>query len=180
MNTTDTEENDFQELNYVPFTYKNKTFYEVKNIDNSQLVYKNAVVYCPYGLDFDFEKYNIKLMLDMKQLNSIDIHNFIKKVELRNAKFLELDEKLYKTSFSIRRNSNYPIIKALIHTKDKKPFINIEYSNTEDHLKTIFDFPKKCKIKCDLIMGKIWTKDRAKKDKAGMTIYINNIKVIDY
>jgi hypothetical protein len=72
------------------------------------------------------------------------------------------------------------LFKTIINTKNKTPYVNISFENDNNNqAKTIFDLEKRSKISCDLIMGNVWKKPRARKNKGGMTIYINNINVLE-
>lgn len=173
-------QNDFDKVIYKPFDHNNNTLYDIRHDNNNRLIYKNAIVYIPYGLDFDYEKYNIKCMLDLNNNDSIDIYNYIKRIEIRNMDFLELNKEQYKSALYVQRNKNNPLFKTIINTKNKIPYVDISFENDNNNqAKTIFDLEKRSRISCDLIMGNVWKKPRAKKNKGGMTIYINNIRVLE-
>lgn len=170
--------NDFNEIVYKPFEHNDQTFYEVRHPNNQRLIYRKAILEAPFGLDHDFGKYNIKCMLNLKDLDNIDLYNFIKRVEIRNMKFLELNEDQYKSSLYIRRNKNKPLFKSFILTRNGKPYVDITFDGDKD-VKTIFDFERNSKIECDIIMGTLWKNMKKKKNKGGMSIYISNIKVFE-
>ena len=169
--------NDFKQVVYRPYEFNGQTFYEPRHPNNQRLIYRKAVLEAPFGLDNDFDKYNIKCMLNLKDNDNIDLYNFIKRIEMRNMKYLDVDEEKYKSALYIRRNKNKPIFKAFILTRNKKPYVDIMFDNEKD-VKTIYDLERNSKIECDIIMGSVWKNPKAKKNKAGMSIHINNIRVI--
>ena len=169
--------NDFDKVIYEPFEYNNQIFYDIRHPIKQRLIYRNAIIDTPYGLDFDYDKYNIKCRLNLKDNDSIDIYNYIKRIEIRNMKFLELNENQYKSALYIQRNKNKPLFKSMILTKNKKPYIDITFENDKE-AKTIFDLETRSRISCDLIMGNVWKNSKARKNKGGMTIYISNIHVL--
>ena len=98
---------------------------------------------------------------------------------IKNMEFLDLNKEQYKSALYVQRNKNNPLFKTIINTKNKIPYVDITFNDDNNQAKTIFDLEKRSRISCDLIMGNVWKKERAKKNKGGMTIYINNIKVLE-
>ena len=156
-------QNDFNKVIYKPFEHNNNTLYDIRHDNNNRLIYKNAIVYVPYGLDFDYDKYNIKCMLDLKNNDSINIYNYIKRIEIRNMDFLELNKEQYKSALYVQRNKNNPLFKTIINTKNKIPYVDITFDNDNSQAKTIFELEKRSRISCDLIMGNVWKNQEQKK-----------------
>ena len=81
-------------------------------------------------------------MLDLKNNDSINIYNYIKRIEIRNMDFLELNKEQYKSALYVQRNKNNPLFKTIINTKNKIPYVDITFDNDNSQAKTIFELEK--------------------------------------
>lgn len=162
-------------ISKLKFQSKDKKFYNLR-IGRNKLKYKIKNVLCPFGLENEYNNNIIKIELNNENENHI---NFIKLVNDLNDKIIqdfEAKDNEIKNNFRLR-NDKF-VFNCRLKKFKNNILVNIKYNNSEDYLKTIYDFNKMSTIDAELELDNLWDfRENEQDNKLGYLININSIIV---
>ena len=162
-------------ISKLKFQSKDKKFFNLR-IGRNKLKYKIKNVLCPFGLENEYNNNIIKIELNNENENHI---NFIKLVNDLNDKIIEdfeAKDNEIKNNFRLR-NDKF-VFNCRLKKFKNNILVNIKYNNSEDYLKTIYDFNKMSIIDAELELDNLWDfRENEQDNKLGYLININSIIV---
>ena len=162
-------------ISKLKFQSKDKKFFNLR-IGRNKLKYKIKNVLCPFGLENEYNNNIIKIELNNENENHI---NFIKLVNDLNDKIIEdfeAKDNEIKNNFRLR-NDKF-VFNCRLKKFKNNIIANIKYNNSEDYLKTIYDFNKMSIIDAELELDNLWDfRENEQDNKLGYLININSIIV---
>tara|TARA_A100001015_G_C14893291_1_gene673310 strand:+ start:12 stop:509 length:498 start_codon:yes stop_codon:yes gene_type:complete len=163
------------DINKIKFITKDNKFYNIRNGKN-KLKYKIKNVYCPFGLENEYNNDIIKIELDNNNDNNIKFIELISNLKKKLIENFNCDENEIKDNFRIRKDKY--IFNCRLKKYKNNINVNINYNNKNDYLNTIYDFKQNSFIDAEIEIDSIWDfRDNNKDNKMGYIIYLNNIEV---
>ena len=172
------------DINKLDFIKNNDNIYQLFH-DGKPLKFWTPVIEAPFGVDHEYNKYLIKLEINENESNKyFSEHIYFKKILLHIEKLVKkkmgIDDIEFKSILKTRANKG-ELVECRIKTLKKNIMTEIEYTDKEtNYLKTIFDMPKNSWVTAQIEIYGVWDyriKDVKDKNKVGLILYINKIKL---
>lgn len=151
-------------------------------------------LYVPFGVDENFGKYTIQLVVDKDTPQHINMKKIIEKVEKVLIKKLKLKPGELKSIFRRKMGDNDMLDIRLKQIKGKM-ICEYEYENKKDnYLKTIYDMDKESRVKAYIEIHGYWDyrnkleeddsvnkelKQHLEENKVGLIVNILKLKILD-
>ncbi len=143
-------------------------------------------LFVPFGVDDNFGKHTIQLVVDKDTPQHINLKKIIEKVEKVLIKRLKLKEGELKSIFR-RRMGDFDMLDVRLKQIKSKIITEYEYENKKDnYLKTIYDMDKESRVKVFIEIHGFWDyRDNNKEleekqeNKVGLIVNILKMKILD-
>ncbi len=143
-------------------------------------------LFVPFGIDDNFGKHTIQLVVDKDTPQHINLKKIIEKVEKVLIKRLKLKEGELKSVFRRKMGDNDMLDVRLKQIKSKM-ITEYEYENKKDnYLKTIYDMDKESRVKVFIEIHGYWDyrnnseeMEEKQENKVGLIVNILKMKILD-
>ncbi len=147
-------------------------------------------LYVPFGIDENFGKYTIQLVVDKDTPQHINLKKIIEKVEKTLIKKLKLKKGELKSIFR-RKMGDFDMLDIRLKQIKGKMITEYEFENKKDnYLKTIYEMEKESRVKVLLEVHGFWdyrkkneelieNSELIEENKIGLIVNILKMKILD-
>ncbi len=143
-------------------------------------------LFVPFGVDDNFGKHTIQLVIDKDTPQHINLKKIIEKVEKVLIKRLKLKEGELKSVFR-RKMGDFDMLDVRLKQIKGKMITEYEYENKKDnYLKTIYDMDKESRVKVFIEVHGYWDyrdykeeSEDIQENKVGLIVNILKMKILD-
>ncbi len=148
-------------------------------------------LYVPFGIDENFGKHTVQLVVDKDSPQHINLKKIIEKVEKVLIKRLKLKQGELKSIFR-RKMGDFDMLDIRLKQIKGKLILDYEYENKKDnYLKTIYDMEKESRVKVFLEIHGFWDyrqnninednnqEVNSNENKVGLIVNILKMKILD-
>ncbi len=147
-------------------------------------------LFVPFGIDENFGKHTIQLVVDKDTPQHINLKKIIEKVEKVLIKRLKLKNGELKSVFR-RKMGDLDMLDIRLKQIKGKIICDYEYENKKyNYLKTIYDMDKESRVKAFIEIHGYWdyretneednkTEEKIQENKVGLIVNILKLKILD-
>ena len=143
---------------------------------NDKLIkFWSSPILIPFGLDFEYNKYLIRVEIDENNTKHIHLKKTILKFEKLMKEKFNINEEDFKSCIKKRENKK-DLLELRLKTMKDRILTKIEFIDKDNnYLKTIYDLPKHSNAKIEISINNFWDY-RNNNGKCGLLL--NALKII--
>lgn len=172
---------------------ENNPYYKRILYNGKLLRFITPSIYCPFGIEEQYNKYIIKLQLTSSDTSVMHIKKMIEKIEKYIKELLDIDDNVFKSVILVRNNTKtlpiittqpqfyteYLVLRIKSHMEGNISRILTTYESKNAY-DTIYDLGNRKNIKCQIELSGVWDyRNDTTHTGAKVGLIFNVIKIMD-